>query len=87
MIFLYLTAIEINHFYIMSMHIFYLNLLQAYKTRRKGYNFFINAYQTYADTYLIDLVRTKYLREGCLTKIIKYPSTDMAMEQGKKLFS
>lgn len=52
-------------------------------SRRKGYNFLMNAYQTYADTYLIDLVRTNYLRGGCLIKRIKYSSTDKTMEQRK----
>lgn len=38
---------------------------------RKGHNFLINAYQMYADIYLIGLVRTNYLRGGCLIKRIK----------------
>lgn len=44
----------------------------------------MNAYQTNADTDLTDLVRTNYMRGGCLIKRIKYSSTDMIMELSKK---
>lgn len=39
--------------------------------KRKGYNFLMIAYHIYADTYLADLVRTNYLRGGCLIKRLK----------------